>query len=242
MLRITNLSINYDTLKAVNNVTITFQPGRITGIIGPNGAGKSTLIRAVVGLVDRYYGDVVFGEDDVREKAAWVKQHCGYAPEDTELLPYLTGKEFLELIATLYRVNDIGGKVDFFLDLGGIREKESELILRYSHGMRQKLSMVAALIGDPDYIILDEALNGLDPLALYRIKKYLNEKKEEGKTILISSHIIPLVQQWCDPVVILHEGEMLKSVSQEEISQLEEQKNMTLEEYFIQLVTTDNRK
>ncbi len=242
MLRITNLSINYDTLKAVNNVTITFQPGRITGIIGPNGAGKSTLIRAVVGLVDRYSGDVVFGEDDVRKKAAWVKQHCGYAPEDAELLPYLTGKEFLELIANLYRVNDIGEKVDFFLDLGGLREKESELILRYSHGMRQKLSMVAALIGDPDYIILDEALNGMDPLALYRIKKYLNDKKEEGKTILISSHIIPLVQQWCDPVVILHEGNMLKSVSKEEINQLEEQKNMTLEEYFIQLVTTDNRK
>lgn len=237
MISLENVSAYYDTKKAVDDICLILRPGRITGIIGPNGAGKSTLIKAMVGLHERYSGDIYFGEKHSRKERSWIKQHCGYAPEDAELLPYLTGREFLELLATLYGIEEMETRIEYYLELSGLKTSEAELVLGYSHGMRQKLLLAGAMIGNPDYLILDEALNGLDPVALFKTKKHLQKQVRENKTILITSHIIPLIREWCDPVIIMHQGKVIGEYSQQQINQLERDHRTTFEEHFVTVVT-----
>jgi ABC-2 type transport system ATP-binding protein len=117
-----------------------------------------------------------------------------------------------------------------------LQEKENELIINYSHGMRQKISIASTLIGNPDYLIFDEALNGLDPVALFNLKNYLNELATSGKTIILSSHILALILDWCDPIIIMHQGKILKMVSKQEIARMESEMEKTFEQIFIDLV------
>jgi ABC-2 type transport system ATP-binding protein len=196
----------------------------------------------MVGLVHTNSGSISYDEHELKKDRHWIKQNCGYAPEDAELLPYLTGKEYLELLASIYKVKAPEEQVDYFLELTGLKEQQSELVLNYSHGMKQKLSMVAALIGDPSYVIMDEALNGMDPLSLYRIKKYLSEKKNRNATIVITSHIIPLIQQWCNPIVIMHKGKILKEYTRQDVWNIEKEQNKTFEEHFVELIVSDGDK
>lgn len=236
MLEIKNLSVHYKHIQAVNQISLKFLPGKITGIIGPNGAGKSTLLKAMLGLVGDYQGEVRYGNYTLDKDRDWIKRHTGYAPEDAELLPYLTGKEFLEMIATLYKSDDPEGLVDYFIRLSGLEAKASELILNYSHGMKQKLSLAAALVGKPDFLILDEAFNGLDPVSLFRMKSYLNEYRRGNKTIVITSHIISLIRDWCDPVFVMHEGKILREYTSKDINDIEKTGGISFEEYFVRLV------
>ena len=240
MLSVKNLIVNYDGLTAVNNFSFTFNKGRICGLIGANGAGKSSLLKACVGLISEYTGEINYAGKELNAERYWVKEHCGYAAEDAVLFPYLTGREFLNLIASI-RLSDtrqIDKEIRFFLHLTALDEKEEELIVNFSHGMRQKLAIAAALIGAPDYIIIDESLNGLDPIALFRLKSYLNELAANGKTIILSSHILPLIKDWCDPIVILNNGKLLNSYTKQEIIELEKQNSRNFENIFIKLIDT----
>jgi ABC-2 type transport system ATP-binding protein len=236
MISLENVSAYYDDKEVVGNVTLQFHPGCITGIIGPNGAGKSTLIKAMTGLHGNYRGKIKFDGHDIEKDRGWIKQHCGYAPEDAELMPYLTGREHLELLASIYRLDDVNTTVDFFLELSGLKTVQSKLVLGYSHGMRKKLSLISALISRPEYIIMDEALNGLDPVALYRIKEYLIELLSENRTVILTSHIIALILEWCDPIVIMHKGEVSGIFSKEQIRELERENRISFEKYFVNLV------
>ncbi len=235
MLSIKNVTITYDTQDAVKDISLDFLPGKLTGLIGRNGAGKSSLLKAAVGLISGYTGTIEFNGKELNKNRFWIKQNCGYAPEDAELLPYLTGREFLELIAKIRKSTDTQKEMDFLINLNGINDKADELVLNYSHGMKQKLSIAAALIGKPDFLILDEALNGLDPVSLYKLKNYLTEQAALNKIVIISSHILPLIQQWCDPVIILNNGRVAKNLSAREIAELEQ--NQSFESYFIKLVS-----
>jgi ABC-2 type transport system ATP-binding protein len=140
------------------------------------------------------------------------------------------------MMASFYKIEKPMDSVHFFLELAGLESKKSELILKYSHGMLQKISMVSALIGQPDYIVIDEALNGMDPISLFNIKNYLKKLAAEGKTILITSHIIPLIQQWCDPILIMHEGRIIKHYTQNDIKEVEQKTQNSFEEHFVKLV------
>lgn len=236
MLDIKNLSVTYEDKQAVRDVTLSIEPGKITGLIGPNGAGKSSLIKACVGLINEYAGSISFDGHDRTREQLWIKKHCGFAPEDTELLPYLRGTEFLQLIGTIRKERELISAIDFFLNLFGLESKKDELILNYSHGMRQKISIAAALIGRPQFIILDEALNGLDPISLFRLKNYFRELISDGRTILLSSHILSLIRQWCDPVIVMHEGKIIGQFSSGQIRTLEQEKNKDFDEIFVDLV------
>lgn len=233
MISVKNLSVHYEQKTALRDVSLTFPTGKITGLIGTNGAGKSSLLKACVGLLPEYEGDIAFDGKELDENRFWIKQHCAYAPEDVELLPYLKGREFLQLIAAVRGIKNENAEIDFLLDMFALHEVENELIINFSHGMRQKMSLAAALTGKPDYLILDEALNGLDAMSLSRLKKYFEQLLSEGKTIALSSHIISLIQSWCDPVVILHQGEIVNTFSVPEISKLEQQKSKTFAEIFL---------
>lgn len=236
MLSIQNLSVRYENKLALQNVSIDFDKGKISGLIGPNGAGKSTLLKSCVGVIGEFSGKIFYNGKDLKKNRHWVKEHCGYAPEDTVLLPYLKGKEFLELIGTLRKSNKLAQEIEILFDLLKLKGMENELILNYSHGMRKKISIASALIGNPDYLIIDEAMNGLDSVSLFNLKKHLLELARSGKTILISSHILALILEWCDPIVIMHEGTIVKSYAKNEINTLEMKTQKSFEEIFIDMV------
>jgi len=236
MLEVDQLFVQYEDKLAVNNVSLNIKPGRITGLIGPNGAGKSSLIKSCVGIINEYAGKIKFNGTDIRNDRLRIKQLCGYAPEDTELLPYLKGNEFLELIGSIRKSSDLAAEIDFLISLMGLEDKQNELIINYSHGMRQKISIASSIIGQPEYLFIDEALNGLDPLSLFRLKNHFIELSEAGKTIIISSHILPLIRSWCDPVLIMNKGSIIKSLSVSEIDELEKQNKKDFESIFVKLI------
>jgi ABC-2 type transport system ATP-binding protein len=236
MLSIKNLTIQYEDKLAVDDISIEIPQSKISGLIGPNGAGKSTLIKACVGMIDTYGGEIFYDDILLHKNRHWVKERCAYAPEDTVLLPYLKGREFLELIGTLRKIPDPENEIQSLFKMLNLQDKENELIINYSHGMRQKISIASTLIGNPDYLIFDEALNGLDPIALFNLKNYMNKLADGGKTIILSSHILALIQDWCDPIIIIHQGKILKMVSKEEIVRMESEKKKTFEQIFIDLV------
>ena len=236
MLSIKNLSVQYEEKLAVDDVSIEISQNKISGLIGPNGAGKSSLIKTCVGMIGEYSGEILYGDKPLHKNRHWVKEHCSYAPEDTILLPYLKGREYLEMIGTLRKTLDLDNEIKSLFKMLNLQEKENELIINYSHGMRQKISIASTLIGNPDYLIFDEALNGLDPVALFNLKNYLNELATSGKTIILSSHILALILDWCDPIIIMHQGKILKVVSKQEIARMESEMEKTFEQIFIDLV------
>jgi ABC-2 type transport system ATP-binding protein len=236
MLSIKNLTVQYEEKLAVDDISLEIPQSKISGLIGPNGAGKSSLIKACVGMISEYSGDILYDDKPLHKNRHWVKEHCSYAPEDTVLLPYLKGREFLELIGTLRKSPDLENEIKSLFQMLNLQDKENELIINYSHGMRQKISIASTLIGKPEYLIFDEALNGLDPVALYNLKSHLNELTNTGRTIILSSHILTLIQDWCDPIIIVHQGKILTMVSKDEILRMESDKKKTFEQIFINLV------
>ena len=236
MLSIKNLSVQYEEKLAVADISIDFPQKRISGLIGPNGAGKSSLIKACVGMISEYSGKILFNDKLLNENRHWVKKHCGYAPEDTTLMPYLKGREFLEMIGVLRKSSDLKNEIETLFQMFNMQDMSNKLIVNLSHGMRQKLSIASTLIGRPQYLFFDEALNGLDPISLFNLKKHLNELAADGNTILLSSHVLSLIQSWCDPIVIMHQGKILKTITKNEISIMESEKMKSFEEIFVGMV------
>jgi ABC-2 type transport system ATP-binding protein len=236
MLHLENLSVTYEKIRAVKNVSLAFEDGCITGLIGINGAGKSTLLKTCIGLVEGYKGVVRYEDKELRANRFWVKENCSMAPEDAELLPYLTGREFLLLMSAIRHTTNPENEADFLLDMLNLTDKKDELILNYSHGMRQKLSIAAALTGLPRYIIFDEALNGLDTLSLIRLRAYLRSLAEKERLLIISSHILPLVREWCDPIFIMHEGQIIRKTTRNELDALQRDQSIGFENLLLQLI------
>ena len=206
MIKIEKLTVIYDQITALDQVSLELPPGKIYGLIGPNGAGKSTLIKACAGLIDAYDGNIYFEGKEIRRQRSWQKERCAYAPEDVELLPYLKGREFLQLIGKIRKSSRLEEEIRLYNDMLGLSEKEEELLVDFSHGMRQKIAAAAALIGNPQYLLFDETLNGLDTPALNNLQQHVRQLAEQGKTILLSSHVLPLVRRWCDEIIVLNRG------------------------------------
>jgi len=236
MLDIKNLVITYETNIAVDHVNLQIESGRITGIIGANGAGKSSLIKACAGLLPDMEGSIYFDSKELSANRFFVRKSCGYAPEDVELMPYLKGREFLQLIASIRAIKDPETEIEFLEEMFGITEVQEDLIINFSHGMKQKISIAAALIGRPEYLFFDEALNGLDALSMQRLKDHFNSLKKAGHTIILSSHIISLIRDWCDPVIVMHQGKVIQNLSQQEIISLEEKGKKKLEQLFVEWI------
>ncbi len=209
MIEVEHVSIAYDDVRVVEDVSLCFASGKISGMIGPNGAGKSTLINAMVGLIDAENGAIRYEQGILKAAYARIKANLGYAPENAELLPYLRGREFLQLIGHIRGINDVQEEVNTLLEMLNLYEQKDKLIVHYSHGMRQKMSTAAALLGKPQYIILDEALNGFDILTLHRIHGFLKTLAEEGRTIVLASHDVAMIERWCDPLIFMHRGRVV---------------------------------
>ena len=205
-LEVLGLSRNYGEFRAVEGLDFRVAPGEVLGLVGPNGAGKTTTLRCLAGILPPTAGSVRIGGHDVQREPVAAKRALAYLPDEPRLFEYLTVWEHLNFTARLYQVADwevAGHALLETLELGG---KESALPGELSRGMKQKLSIACGFLHHPALVLLDEPLTGLDPLGIRRMKEALRRRAESGAALVLSSHLLPLVEELCHRVLILARG------------------------------------
>jgi ABC-2 type transport system ATP-binding protein len=240
MLEVRGLTKRYPGLTAVDNVSFTIPPGEVRGYLGPNGSGKSTTVKMITGLLSPTMGEILFQGRDIKEDLIAYKRRLGYVPEEPFLYAYLTGPEYLQLTGRLRGLPEalLKRKIDGFIELFGLRTNRYSPLSAYSKGMRQKILISAALLHNPDVLIFDEPLSGLDVTAALVFRDLVKQLAEEGKTILFSSHVMEVVERICTHVTILHRG---KVVAHDSVAALRGLMHLpSLEEIFAQLVMQDD--
>jgi ABC-2 type transport system ATP-binding protein len=236
MLEIRNLTKQYRNLTVVNDVSFTIRSGEVTGYLGPNGSGKSTTVKIITGLIEPTSGQVLLEGKDIRQDMVAFKRRLGYVPEEAILYSYLTGLEYLQLMGGLRGLD--AGKVErranHLLELFSLHAHRHAPISAYSKGMKQRVLIAAALLHDPDILILDEPLSGIDVTSAQLFRHLLEELARKGKTILYISHVLLVVEKVCERVVILYKGRVMAADSVERLRDL--MNTPSLEGIFAQLV------
>ena len=207
-LRARALTKRYSGVAVVRDVDFTVTPGEIVGYLGPNGSGKTTTIRMLAGLIEPSSGRVEFDDRDVGDDVIAFRRRLGYIPEEPFLYPFLSGREYLELIGRLRELPDalMQNKITRFLDLFGILGAADQSIASYSKGMRQKVLISAALLHDPELIFFDEPESGLDVTTVLVLRNLVRTLAARGKAILYSSHILEIVERVCSRVIVIDRG------------------------------------
>jgi ABC-2 type transport system ATP-binding protein len=230
----------YDQTVAVQGITFSVQPGDILGLVGPNGAGKTTTIRALAGILAPTRGRLLIdGHDVVRDPVA-AKRALAYVPDDPNLFESLTVWEHLRFIASAYRVADWKPKAELLLEQFELTEKRNALASELSRGMRQKVAISCGYLHDPRAILLDEPLTGLDPRGIRTMQDSIRTRAEAGAAVMVSSHLLSLVEDLCTSVLVLHRGKMLVHGSLADLRHRidEDGRHETLEEMFFRLTET----
>ncbi len=209
-LELVGLTKSYRKLKAVEDLSLAIAPGEFVGFIGPNGAGKSTTMGCVSGVLNPNAGQIRVGGVDVLADPIEARKRVSFVPQRLELQGYLTGQEYLEFVATVRGVpeSERQAQIEPLLELTELTKARHRLVKEYSGGMARKLAISAALLGPPDLLLLDESFVGLDPESTYRIRERLEAFCKDGGAILLSSHILDMLQAICDRVVMLVDGEL----------------------------------
>lgn len=235
MLEIRELTKLYHGTVALDHVSFIARPGEVTGYLGPNGSGKSTTVKILTGLIQASTGEVLYRGQDIRRDPIGFKQRIGYVPEEPFLYTYLTGAEYLELAGQLRGLDGkrLKQKIEGFLRLFGLWADRYTPMSSYSKGMRQKILLAAALLHDPEIVILDEPFSGLDVNSAMMLRRLIQELAAAGKIVLYSSHALEVVERVCARVVILHKGKVVADDSVEHLREL--MKLPSLEEIFTQL-------
>lgn len=219
MLKVSNLTKIYENRPVVNDVSFTLRPGTIVGLIGPNGAGKTTTLLSLIGLVHPSSGQVMYDGYDSSKNREQYLSHFGFVSEDIPLYEHLTGREYLRFMGEIWRVPEkivsthiltLAEEIDMSLHL-------DRFLHTYSKGMKQKISLMAALLHEPSVLLLDEPLTGLDPESSRKIKAYFRRYVEAGRCILFSSHILEVVEKLCDEILLLQNGQIIAKGSLEDI-------------------------
>ena len=236
MLEIQRLTKCYRNQPVVNDVSFDVKPGEVTGYLGPNGSGKSTTVKIITGLLEATTGKVLLDGRDIREDPMGFRRRLGYVPEEAILYSYLTGLEYLELIGRLRRLSpvDVHRKANELLELFSLGSFRHAPISTYSKGMKQRVLISAALLHDPDVLILDEPLSGIDVTSAQLFRHLLDELAGQGKTILYISHVLEVVEKVCAGVIIIYKGRIRASDSVERLRDL--MNVPSLEGIFSQLV------
>jgi ABC-2 type transport system ATP-binding protein len=236
MLEARELSKSYASVPAVKDVTFSLSPGQVLGCLGPNGSGKSTTVKMLTGLLEPTRGKVLFDGQDIQKDLAGFRKRLGYVPEEPNLYPYLSGREYLELVGTLRGMprSSLERKIDTFLDLFSLHSHRHSSIASYSKGMRQRILLIAALMDDPRLLIFDEPLSGLDVTTALILKNLMKTLGQQGKAVFYCSHVLEVVEQVCSHVLILRNGKVLACDTAEAIySDIE---HSSLEKTFMHLV------
>lgn len=230
-----NLTKRYGEKIAVDNVTLTVNSGEIFGFLGPNGAGKTTTIKMLVGLLRPTAGTVKISGNDVVQQPVQAKAVCGYVPDEPNLYAKLTGRELLRFVGDLYNLdrNQTERRSEELLNLFGLSDAADDTTDSYSHGMKQKTSLAAALVHDPKALILDEPTVGLDPKSARLIKDILRQMAARGAAVMLSTHILEIAQNMCDRIGIINQGKLIAAGTMDELKQA--QGDRSLEDIFLSL-------
>ncbi|HVR44275.1 MAG TPA: ABC transporter ATP-binding protein [Thermoanaerobaculia bacterium] len=210
MIEIERLVKRYGNFAAVDDVSLTARPGEIFGFLGPNGAGKTTTIRILAGLSLPSSGRVRVGGIDVVERPTEAKAITGYVPDRPFLYEKLTGREMLRFVADLYRRpwSECEARSRDLLELLALEGWEDARIESYSHGMKQKLVLISALLHDPAVLVIDEPMVGLDALAQKQVRRLLRAEADRGKTVFLTTHTLSVAEAVCDAIAIIHRGKI----------------------------------
>jgi len=220
VLELHDISKSYNELKALNGLSFKLHPGEVVGLLGPNGAGKSTLMKILTGYIKNWEGNIRYGEQELREKTKAIQQVTGYLPENNPLYPDLFVLEYLAFVASIYRIKD--APFDSILEKVGLIEVKNRKISSLSKGYQQRVGLAAALLHDPEILILDEPTTGLDPNQLIDIRKLIRQLGEE-KIVLLSTHILSEVESVCDRVIIIRKGEVVADEALESLRKGQQQ-------------------
>ena len=241
MIKVKNVTkVFNETNKAVDNISFEVNPGEIVGFIGPNGSGKTTTLKLLTGIYQKDSGEITVAGYDVDKEALEAKKNIGYISDSPDMFLRLKGIEFLNLIADIYEVSTTKRKqrIRELTKAFGLEDiLESEMI-SYSHGMRQKMMVIAALIHEPDVWILDEPLIGLDPESAHQLKEMMKEHTKKGHAVLFSTHVLEVAEKLCDRVIIIKEGKIIYQGTLKELKKKYSKKD--LEEIFLRMVQDEN--
>ena len=232
MLDIQHLTKKFGDNTAVNDLSLHIKPGEIYGFIGHNGAGKTTTLKCVVGIHDFQQGEILINGVSVRNDPTESKKHIAYIPDDPDLYGYMTGVKFLNFVADIYGVGseERSERIRRYGDLFELTGDLAQPISAYSHGMKQKLTIISAWLHDPKLIIMDEPFVGLDPKASHTLKLMMREVCDNGGAIFFSTHVLEVAEKLCDKIAIIKEGRLIRSGTMEEVKGDE-----SLEEVFLEL-------
>jgi len=211
VLEAVGLTKRYASIPAVQDVTFCLRPGQVLGCLGPNGSGKSTTVKMLTGLLDPTRGQVLFHGEDIRKDLVSYRKRLGYVPEEPNLYPYLTGREYMELVGTLRGMpgSQLSPKLDALLELFSLYSHRHSSIASYSKGMRQRILLIAALMDNPEVLIFDEPLSGLDVTSALVLKNLIKTLGQQGRAIFYCSHVLEVVEQVCSHLLILRKGSVI---------------------------------
>ena len=219
MLRINNLTKIYGTKKAVDDLTLHIQPGEIYGFIGHNGAGKTTTLKSVAGILDYDSGEIFIDGKNVKEQPIECKRVTAYIPDNPDLYEFMTGIKYLNFIADIFGIgsSERMERIKKYADLFELTGDLAQPIAAYSHGMKQKLAIIAAWMHEPKLVIMDEPFVGLDPKASHILKGMMRQLCDNGGAIFFSTHVLEVAEKLCDKVAIIKGGKLIRSGTMEEV-------------------------
>ena len=221
--------------KAVDNLSLTIQPGQIVGFIGPNGAGKTTTIKMMTGILEPTQGSVSINGYDIKKDAIAAKSSFGFVSDNPNAFLKLKGIEYLNFMADMYEIDEATRKsrIEHYTQLLKIDDVLNKKIASYSHGMRQKIMVVGTLLHDPYLLILDEPLTGLDPQSAFTLKELMKERASEGKIVFFSTHVLEVAEKLCHEIAIVNHGQIVYNGTLEQLKS--EHQNLSLEEIFLEV-------
>lgn len=232
MLKIENVSKTYGTKKAVDGLTLHIQAGEIYGFIGHSGAGKTTTIKACCGILGFEEGEIYVDGTSIKTDPLACKAKIAYIPDDPELYGFMTGIQFLNFVGDIFKVPASARKerIKKYADLFELTPDLAQPIAAYSHGMKQKLAIISALLHEPKLIIMDEPFVGLDPKAAHTVKEIMRDMCDRGSAIFFSTHVLEVAEKLCDKVAIIKGGKLVKAGTVDEVKG-----DVSLEEVFLEL-------
>jgi ABC-2 type transport system ATP-binding protein len=242
MITVSHLTKLYGDFKAVDDLSFTVGPGEVVGLIGPNGAGKTSTLRSIVGIQSPSAGTITIGERDIVKDAVEAKRQLAFMADEPQLFEYLTVMEHLRLTARIYQVRDVEAKAAVLLKELELIGKEKSLPSELSRGMKQKVAIACGLIHEPKALLFDEPLTGLDPLGIRHMKGTIVARGRAGAAIIVSSHLLHLVEEICSRVVIINRGVKVADGTIDELRARAQTAGAgsSLEEIFLQITAHES--
>ena len=236
MIEIKNLHKSYSKKEVLKGINLTINNGDIYAFVGSNGAGKTTTIKAMLGILPFDSGDVLYDKTSIKDEPIKIKEKLAYIPDNPDIYEYLTGIEYLSFIADMYNAdeNEKNKLIKKYATDLELDKNLNDRISSYSHGMKQKLVIIAALIHNPEVLIMDEPFVGLDPVSTHKLKELMKTLAKEGKIIFFSTHVLDVAEKLCNKIAIIKDGKILTEGKMSDIT-----KNSSLEDIFMELVSNE---